>query len=100
MLDAQNMQLCVAARFKHSCPAFPDAPQPTPAHAPQVRDADLDVLERVAPCITWGDLEAEDPRHLNETNFTKIFRLAQLLIEYLLYVQVSCMGTVDQGLMN
>jgi zinc finger protein DZIP1 len=54
----------------------------------QVRDVDLDTLERVAACITWGDLEAEDTRHLSEANFTKIFRLAQLLAEYLLYVQV------------
>ncbi|GBF96203.1 hypothetical protein Rsub_08748 [Raphidocelis subcapitata] len=50
-----------------------------------IRTTDLDALERVAPCIAWGDLEADDPRALSETNFTKIFRLAQLLVEYLLH---------------
>jgi zinc finger protein DZIP1 len=37
--------------------------------------------------VTWGDIEAEDTRHLSEGNFVKVFRLAQLLLEYLLYVQ-------------
>jgi hypothetical protein len=60
-----------------------------PARDPQIRTTDLDALERVAPCIAWGDLEADDPRALSETNFLKIFRLAQLLVEYLLHVQVG-----------
>lgn len=53
----------------------------------QIRDTDLDTLERLVSCITWGDIEAEDTRHLSEASFVKIFRLAQLLLEYLLYVQ-------------
>uniref|UniRef100_A0A061R8F5 Zinc finger protein DZIP1 n=1 Tax=Tetraselmis sp. GSL018 TaxID=582737 RepID=A0A061R8F5_9CHLO len=48
---------------------------------------DLDALERVLDVIAHGDLEAEDVRHLSEVNFLKIFRLSQLTIEYLLYVQ-------------
>ena len=55
----------------------------------QIRDTDIDALERLAGMLTWSDLEAEDTRHLSESNFTKIFRLAQLLLEYLLYVQDS-----------
>ncbi|KAF8057745.1 Dzip1l [Scenedesmus sp. PABB004] len=54
-----------------------------------VRDTDLDALERLVPSITWGDIEAEDTRHLGEAGFVKAFRLAQLLLEYLLYVQDS-----------
>lgn len=42
--------------------------------------------------LTWSNLEAEDTRHLTEANFTKMFRLAQLLLEYLLYVQESLMA--------
>lgn len=53
----------------------------------QVRDTDLDTLEQLVTCVTWGDIEAEDTRHLSEGNFVKVFRLAQLLLEYLLYVQ-------------
>lgn len=53
----------------------------------QVSDTDLDTLEQLVTCVTWGDIEAEDTRHLSEGNFVKVFRLAQLLLEYLLYVQ-------------
>jgi hypothetical protein len=60
-----------------------------PPRRPQIRETDLDALERVAACVTWGDLAADDPRHLTETDFTKVFRLAQLLVEYLLHVQVG-----------
>lgn len=50
---------------------------------------DLDALSRVLDLIAYGDLEAEDVRNLSETNFLKIFRLAQMIVEYLLYVQGS-----------
>lgn len=59
----------------------------TPHHHPKIRDTDIDALERAASVIAWGDLEAEDPRQLSEANFVKAFRLAQLLVEYLLHVQ-------------
>ncbi|MEW5302951.1 MAG: hypothetical protein WDW36_005687 [Sanguina aurantia] len=52
-----------------------------------VRDVDLDVLERVVGVVAYGDIEAEDTRHLSELNFIKVFRLSQLMVEYLLYVQ-------------
>lgn len=44
-------------------------------------------------CLAWGDIEAEDSRHLSEASFVKVFRLAQLLLEYLLYVQDSLKHT-------
>lgn len=53
----------------------------------QVRDLDLDTLEKVVGIVAHGDIEAEDLTHLTELNFVKIFRLAQLVVEYLLYVQ-------------
>jgi hypothetical protein len=59
----------------------------------QIRDTDLDTLERLVECLTWGDIEAEDSRHLAESSFIKVFRLAQLLLEYLLYVQDSLKHT-------
>ncbi|KAG2493967.1 hypothetical protein HYH03_007896 [Edaphochlamys debaryana] len=52
-----------------------------------VRDVDLDTLEKIVNIVAFGDIEAEDTRHLTELNFIKIFRLAQMMIEYLLYVQ-------------
>lgn len=63
----------------------------------QIRDADLDTLEKVVSIIAFGDIEAEDTRHLTELNFIKVFRLAQLTIEYLLYVQ-DCLQTTNAWL--
>jgi zinc finger protein DZIP1 len=60
----------------------------------------LDTLEQLVTCVTWGDIEAEDTRHLSEGNFVKVFRLAQLLLEYLLYVQENLKytnGVLDQS---
>ena len=37
--------------------------------------------------MAYGDLDAEQPHSLSETNFTRLFRLAQLTVEYLLHVQ-------------
>jgi hypothetical protein len=48
---------------------------------------DIDQLERVVHILSHGDLQAENTRQLTETNFIKIFRLAQLAIQYLLHVQ-------------
>ncbi|GAX82377.1 hypothetical protein CEUSTIGMA_g9805.t1 [Chlamydomonas eustigma] len=64
---------------------------------PIIRDVDLDTLEKVTSIIAFGDVEAEDTRYLTEMNFIKIFRLAQLTIEYLLYVQ-DCLQTTNTWL--
>lgn len=59
----------------------------------QQRDIDLDTLEKVVNIVAYGDIEAEDTRHLTELNFIKIFRLSQMMIEYLLYVQDCLQGS-------
>ena len=48
---------------------------------------DIEQLERVVHILAYGDIAAENTRHLSEINFTRIFRLAQLALEYLLHVQ-------------
>ena len=53
----------------------------------QVRETDIDTLERCCAAMAFGDLSAEEPGSLSETNFTRLFRLAQLTVEYLLHVQ-------------
>ena len=58
-----------------------------------MRDIDLDTLEKIVSIVAFGDIEAEDTRHLTELNFVKVFRLSQLIIEYLLYVQDCLQGT-------
>ncbi|KAG1653769.1 hypothetical protein FOA52_006499 [Chlamydomonas sp. UWO 241] len=64
---------------------------------PIIRDVDLDTLERVVAVIAFGDIEAEDTRNLTELNFVKVFRLSQLTVEYLLYVQ-DCLQTTNMWL--
>jgi zinc finger protein DZIP1 len=59
----------------------------------QVRDVDLDILERVVGVVAFGDLEAEDTSQLSEASFLKVFRLSQLVVEYLLYVQDCLQAT-------
>jgi hypothetical protein len=43
-----------------------------PHHRSQVRDIDLDMLEKIVSIIAYGDIEAEDTRHLTELNFLKV----------------------------
>ncbi len=53
----------------------------------QIRDTDLDMLERVVGIVAFGDLDGEDTCNLTDLNFLRIFRLSQLTAEYLLHVQ-------------
>lgn len=53
----------------------------------QVQETDIDTLERCCAAMAYGDLEAESPQSLTETNFLRLFRLAQLTVEYLLHIQ-------------
>ena len=53
----------------------------------QIRDTDLDMLERVVGIVAFGDLDREDTCNLTDLNFLRIFRLSQLTAEYLLHVQ-------------
>ncbi len=48
---------------------------------------DLDALERLLGTVVSGDLESEDFRRLTPGNVNRLFRAAQLVVEYLLYVQ-------------
>ena len=53
----------------------------------EIRETDIETLERCLAAVTFGDLESEDARNLTEINFMRIFRLGQLTAEYLLHVQ-------------
>jgi zinc finger protein DZIP1 len=53
----------------------------------------------VVSIVAFGDIQAEDTLHLTETNFVKIFRLSQLVIEYLLYVQ-DCLQSTNSWLLT
>lgn len=53
----------------------------------QVRETDINTLEKVVGIVAFGDIEAEEARNLTELNFTRMLRLSQLATEYLLHVQ-------------
>ena len=52
----------------------------------QVREQDIETLNTVTDVIVFGDIKAEDLHTLSERQFVKLFRLAQLIGEYLLYI--------------
>eukprot|EP00761_Pharyngomonas_kirbyi_P009446 gb/GECH01009462.1/.p1 GENE.gb/GECH01009462.1/~~gb/GECH01009462.1/.p1 ORF type:complete len:496 (+),score=156.27 gb/GECH01009462.1/:1-1488(+) len=61
-----------------------------------IDDLDLDALEMVLHNITFSDIGLEDMRYFTEGQFIKVFRLAQLIIEYLLYVQ-GCLARKQEA---
>mmetsp|Transcript_12308 Transcript_12308/g.19865 ORF Transcript_12308/g.19865 Transcript_12308/m.19865 type:complete len:1163 (+) Transcript_12308:57-3545(+) len=52
-----------------------------------IREVDIEALQNNLENIAYADIESEDLRQFSDTNYVKIFRLSQLIIEYLLYVQ-------------
>ncbi len=48
---------------------------------------DIDTLEGITKNITFARIDTNDLRYFSEDTFVQIFRLAQLIIEYLLYTQ-------------
>lgn len=63
----------------------------------QIRDTDLDMLERVVEIVAFGDLDGENTCNLTHLNFLRIFRLSQLTAEYLLHVQ-DCLDVQNSKL--
>ena len=54
----------------------------------QVRDTDLDALERVVSIVAFGDVDAEGPPGaIADVSLRRLLRLSQLANEYLLHVQ-------------
>lgn len=52
-----------------------------------VRDVDIDTLQMSLENICFCNLREEDLRYITDQHVVKIFRAAQLVIEYLLYAQ-------------
>ena len=52
-----------------------------------VREADLRQLEALLQNVTYAHLDREDLERMGDAHFTKLFRLSQLSIEYLIYTQ-------------
>eukprot|EP01041_Mallomonas_annulata_P001492 gene1492-2874_t len=52
-----------------------------------VREVDIDILQLHLENITFCNLREEDLRFITDQHVIKLFRIAQLVIEYLLYVQ-------------
>lgn len=52
-----------------------------------VREVDIDLLQIHIENITFCNLREEDLRYLTDPQIVKLFRIAQLMLEYLLYSQ-------------
>lgn len=52
-----------------------------------VKHGDLRELEGLLQNITYARLDREDLERLGDAHFTKLFRLSQLSVEYLVYTQ-------------
>jgi zinc finger protein DZIP1 len=52
-----------------------------------VKDIDLRQLESLLQNLTYAQLDREDLERMGDAHFVKLFRLAQLSIEYLIYTQ-------------
>jgi len=52
-----------------------------------IRDVDLRQLEQLLQNLTYAQLDREDLERMGDAHFVKLFRLAQLSIEYLIYTQ-------------
>ncbi len=48
---------------------------------------DINVISSLVQNITYAKLESEDIQRLRDPNLIKMFKLYQLAVEYLLYVQ-------------
>lgn len=61
-----------------------------------VRDVDVDVLQSYLENITFCNLEEEDLRIMTDPQIIKLFRVAQLMIEYLLYAQEQLASNLSE----
>ena len=52
-----------------------------------VKDVDLRQLECLLQNLTYAQLDREDIERMGDAHFVKLFRLAQMSIEYLIYTQ-------------
>jgi len=52
-----------------------------------VREVDIDLLQSHIENITFCNLREEDLRYLTDPQVVKLFRVSQLMLEYLLYSQ-------------
>lgn len=62
-----------------------------------VNDVDIDTLQSILENITFCALTEKDLRYLTDPMLLKLFRLSQLAIEYLLYVQEELMMNVSNA---
>ncbi len=61
-----------------------------------VREVDIDTLQQHIENITFCNLREEDLRYLTDPQIVKIFRISQLIIEYLLYSQDQLVDSMNK----
>jgi hypothetical protein len=61
-----------------------------------IRDVDIDLLQQHVENITFCRLNEDDLHYLTDPQILKLFSLAQLIIEYLLYSQDNLVSNLNQ----
>jgi zinc finger protein DZIP1 len=61
-----------------------------------IREVDIDVLQQNIEDITFCEFGENDVHFLTDRQVVKIFRMAQLTIEYLLYSQGKLVGNLSE----
>ena len=61
-----------------------------------VREVDVDILQQNIADITFCEFGENDVHFLTDRQVVKIFRLSQLIIEYLLYSQGKLVGNLSE----
>jgi hypothetical protein len=61
-----------------------------------IREVDIDVLQQHIENITYCNLREEDLRYLTDPQVVKLFKISQLMIEYLLYSQDQLVSNLNK----
>ena len=59
-----------------------------------VREVDIDTLQSQLENVAYGKLDEQDLRYMTDEHIIKLFNVAQLTVEYLLYAQEQLAGSL------
>ena len=61
-----------------------------------IREVDIDILQQVVEDLTFSEFGEDDLHFLSDRQVVKLFKMAQLTIEYLLYSQGKLVANLNE----
>lgn len=61
-----------------------------------IREVDIDILQQIVEDLTFSEFGEDDLHFLSDRQVVKLFKLAQLTIEYLLYSQGKLVANLNE----